>query len=366
MSTRTEWARWPLAALLAIAGIPEAAAAPLVPVHPLDDLAALKAAFAARIGRPVNVLRFNLGEHYADALVQDASAADEFDRYEAIPGQAMAEGAPQKAGGIDCKKKIAFADLDLATGARVLTESRLIAAANGYKKPENVELGSDVFCKEFGWRAILLTDSNSEAMLELTYSASGTSPKARQMQAEGWEKVDMKNLLAGTAKPVATAPKIEPPVITGDGREHDFLRGIDADLARIQTQVGAPLAFKHIGIDKTQLSVDVFQPASKKRVSTWLVDSDGSIKLWREDDTILFDCNKAFATSDIPLARLPEMIAGAPAMIPPLAQGWVKSVAIYRSGLCGAPHIYIQVEDDRGYGNVEYDQRGKLVSAEVQ
>ena len=60
------------------------------------------------------------------------------------------------------------------------------------------------------------------------------------------------------------------------------------------------------------------------------------------------------------------MIAGAPALIPPMAQGWVKSVHIYRSGLCGAPHVYIEIEDDRGFGNVEYDGRGKLISAEVQ
>jgi len=373
MSTRTEhWRRLApaLLALACLAAMPAFAAGLLVPAHPLDDPAALKAAFAARIGHPVNVLRFNLGEHFADALVQNAAASDEFDRYQATPGQAMAEGEPQKAGGIDCRKKIAFADLDLAVGVRVLTQVREIAAANGYRKPENVELGSDIFCKEFAWRGILMMDSDSDVMLELTYKIDGTSPKARQMRADGWAKVDMKALLAGSARAV-TAPaapsKTDHPTTAGDGRKRDFMRGIGTDLARVEAQVGATLAFKHIGIDGTQLSMHVFSPSSRKRVLTYLVDGDdGAIKLWHEEDTIPFDCNKAFAAADLPIDRLPDMIASAPAMIPPLSQGWVKDVSIYRSGLCGAPHIYIKVEDERGYGNVEYDARGKLISAAVQ
>jgi len=342
------------------------AQAPIAPAHPLDNPAGLKAAFDARIGKPVYVLRFNLGEHYADTLVQNAAASDEFDRYQATPGQPMAEGEPQKAGGIDCKKKIAFADLDLAVGVRVLTEARAIAAANGYKTPENVELGSDIFCKEFGWRAILLTDSNSDTMLELTYATNGTSPKARQLHDDGWDKVDMKTLLAGTAKPPPAPPKPDTRPKPGDGRERDFLSGIDADLKRIETEVGAPLAFKHISIDKTQLSAQIFAPSNKKRVMTYIVDDKGAIRLWHEDDTIPFDCNKPFAMSDLPLDRLPQMIAGAPSLIPPMAGASVKNVHIYRSGLCGSPHVYIEIEDERGFGNVEYDARGKLVSAAVK
>lgn len=353
-----------VAGVLACASV--GAQAPIAPAHPLDNPAGLKAAFAARIGKPVHVLRFGFGEHYADALVQNDAAPDEFDRYEAVPGQPMQEAQPQKAGGIDCKKKVAFADLDLAAGARVLAEVREIAAANGYNKPENVELAADIFCKDFGWRGMLLTDSNSDTMLELTFAPDGSSPKARQMKDDGWVKVDMKSLLAGAAHPVPAAPKNEPAPTPGDGRQRDFLRGIDADLARVQEKIGAPLAFKHISIDKTQLSVDVFEPSNKKRVASYIVDDDGSIKLWREDDTIPFDCNKGFAAGEIPLAQLPAMIAGAPALIPPMAQGWVKNVHIYRSGLCGSPHVYIEIEDDRGYGNVEYDGRGKLISAEVQ
>jgi hypothetical protein len=357
-----------LALLCGIACGSAHAAAPVAPAHPLDDPAALKAAFAARIARPVNVLAFTFGENYAEALVQDASAGDEFDVYAAVPGQPMQEGAPKKAGSVDCNKKIAFADLDLAIAANLLAQARSIAAANGYGKPENVLLGADIFCKQFGWRALLTTAANSDTMLELSWTTDGGSPKAQQMHADGWVKVDMKALLAGSAKPPAATPppKEQTRTVAGDGHARDFLQGIDADLARIEAQVGKPLGFKHINIDHEQLSVDVFSPVNKKRVATWLVDGNGAIKLWREDDTIPFDCNKPFAASDFPLARLPDMIAGAPALIPPMAQAQVKDVSIYRSGFCGQPHVYIKIEDDRGYGNVEYDQRGRLVTAEIQ
>jgi hypothetical protein len=366
MRTRTDL---PLrtAALVAVLACTHALGAGIVaPAHPVEDPAAVQAAFGARIGKPVHVLRFTFGEHYADAIVQNDAAQDEFDRYEMVPGQPMKDGEPQKAGSIDCRKRIAFADLDLAVGARVLGEARAIAAANGYSKPENVELGADIFCNDFGWRAMLTSEANSDAMLEIVWAPNGSSPKARQLKGDGWAKVDMKTLAAGQAHPPGAVPKSEPAPTPGDGRTRDFTRGIEADLARVEAKVGAPLAFKHISVDKQQLSVDVFEPSNRKRVASYIVESDGEIKLWREDDTIPFDCNKPFAATDVPLAQLPAMIAGAPALIPPMAQGWVKNVHIYRGGLCGAPHVYIQIEDDRGYGNVEYDGRGRLISAAVQ
>ena len=149
----------------------------IAPTHPLDDPAAVKAAFAARIGHPVHVLSFTFGEHYATATVQNDAAPDEFDRFEMSPGQPMKEGQPQKSGNIDCKKKIAFADVDLTVAARVLGEARSIAAANGYSKPENVELGADVFCNDFGWRALLTSEANSDAMLEIVWAPNGAAPK---------------------------------------------------------------------------------------------------------------------------------------------------------------------------------------------
>ena len=364
MPTRTEVR---FAAMLALVACAPAIAGDIVaPAHPLDDPTAVKAAFAARIGHPVHVLIFDFGEHYATATVQNDAAPDEFDRYEMSPGQPMKEGEPQKSGSIDCKKKIAFADLDLAVAARVLGEARAIAAANGYSKPENVELGADVFCNDFGWRARLTSEANSDAFLEIVWAPNGASPKAREMKNDEWAKVDMKALAAGGAKAPAAPTKNEPAPTPGDGRTRDFTQGIEADLKRVEAKVGAPLAFKHISVDKDQLSVDVFAPDKKKRVASWIVESDGEIKLWREDDTIPFDCNKPFAAADVPIAQLPAMIAGAPALIPPMAQGWVKSVHIYRSGLCGAPHVYIEVEDDRGYGDVEYDGHGRLISAAVK
>jgi len=366
MPTRTDFLLRTAAVVLAFACANAFGADIVAPAHPLDDPAAVKSAFAARIGKPVHVMRFIFGEHYADAIVQNDAAPDEYDRYEMVPGQPMKAGEPQKSGNIDCKKKIAFNDIDLAVGARVLAEARAIAAANGYSKPENVELGADIFCNDFGWRAMLTSEANSDAMLEIVWAPNGSSPKARQLKGDSWAKVDMKTLAAGSAPVPAAAPKNEPPPTKGDGRQRDFTQGIEADLARVEAKVGAPLAFKHISVDKEQLSVDVFEPSNKKKVASYIVESDGEIKLWREDDTIPFDCNKPFAAADVPIAQLPAMIAGAPALIPPMAQGWVKNVHIYRSGLCGSPHVYIEVEDDRGYGNVEYDGRGKLISAAVQ
>ncbi|HEY6895179.1 MAG TPA: hypothetical protein VI258_13475 [Rhodanobacteraceae bacterium] len=362
MRTRTE-----LAAAFALFACASALAADVVaPAHPLDDPAAVKAAFAARIGHPVHVLRFGFGEHYADALVQNDAAQDEFDRFEMTPGQPMKDGEPQKNGSVDCRKKIAFADVDLALAARALGEARAIAAANGYSKPENVQLGADVFCNDFGWRALLTSETNSDAMLEIVWPPNGGAAKARQYRNDGWAKVDMKTLAAGSAKAPPAPPKNEPAPTPGDGRTRDFTRGIAADLARLEAKIGAPLALKHISVGKEQLSVDVFAPDKKKRIATWIVESDGAIKLWREDDAIPFDCNKPFAAADVPIAELPAMIAGAPALIPPMAQGTVRNVHIYRSGLCGAPHVYIEIEDERGYGSVEYDQHGRLVSAAVQ
>ncbi|HEY6985057.1 MAG TPA: hypothetical protein VH375_03165, partial [Rhodanobacteraceae bacterium] len=252
MPTRIEALLHAAALVAALASACAFAADVVAPAHPLDDPAAVKAAFAARIGKSVHVLRFGFGEHYADAIVQNDAAPDEFDRYEMVPGQPMKEGEPQKSGGIDCKKKVAFGDVDLAAGARVLNEARTIAAANGYSKPENVELGADIFCNDFGWRAMLTSEANSDAMLEIVWTPNGAAPKARQLKDDSWVKVDMKTLAAGSAHPPAAAPKNEPAPTAGDGRERDFTRGIEADLARVEAKLGAPLAFKHISVDKEQ------------------------------------------------------------------------------------------------------------------
>src|SRR3954468_14297659 len=98
MPTRTELA---FALALAMSACAPALAGDVVaPAHPLDDPAAVKAAFATRIGHPVHVLSFTFGEHYASATVQNDAAPDEFDRFEMTPGQPMMEGQPQKNGGI--------------------------------------------------------------------------------------------------------------------------------------------------------------------------------------------------------------------------------------------------------------------------
>lgn len=339
------------------------AGAQTAPTSPLDDPAAVKAAFAARIGHPVDVLEFLFGEHYARMLVQTGA---DFDEYEAIPGQALAEGKPKKTGDVDCKRKVAFDAVDATAGARVLAQARAIAAANGYSEPENVTLGAGMLCEAFGWRAILTGARNDDAMLQILWMPDGAAPKAQEFRDDRWRAVDVAKLLAGSAQAAPAPPKAEARTAAGDGRQRDFLRGIEADLARLEAEVGAPLGIMRIGVDPRKLSLDLLQPGNGKRVATWLVDADGAMRLWDEDDTMPLDCNKPFTTADFPLAQLPALIEDALTRIPPMPQARVKGVSVYRSGFCGKPHVYIKLEDRRGYGNVEYDQRGKLVSAEIQ
>lgn len=364
MSTRIDpRARWcgiapcVLQVGLALAQVPNA------PAHPLDEPAALKAAFASRIGRSAELVEFRLGEHHASLLVQQGA---DFDRYEALPGQPMPAGEPVKAAAVDCRGRLAFAALDAATGARLLRQARAIAAANGYDPPGTITLGAGMMCEAMGWRVVLTGAGNLEAQLHLFWPPDGSRGKAREFSADAWHTRDIARLLEGAAPAAPAAPAAAPVELAGDGRTRDFLRDIAGDLARLQAQLGAELAFKRIGFDAQQLSVDLLQDARAKRVSTWLVDREGKLRLWREADAIAFDCNRPFTRADFPFTQLPTLIAAAPGLIEAMPGAVVKDVAIRRSGLCGKPHVYVQVEDARGYGNVEYDQRGRLVSARVQ
>jgi hypothetical protein len=362
MSTRIDLAR---ACALALFACTEASAAPPVaPPRPLEDPAALKAAFAERIGRPVQVLGFRFGEHYSEMLVENTDG--EFDVFEASPGQPMAEGRPKKAGEVDCRKKTPFAALDFVLGARLLAQARAIAGANGYGTPESVELGAGILCEAFGWRARLTQAAGTDALLELHWAPDGGTLKARHLEDGRWVKLDQRALLAGGAQAPPAAPKEQPKSIPGDGRERDFFAGIESDLARLEAAAGSPLALHLVDIDRQQLSVVLAQPRGRMDRATWLVDAQGGLRRWHEDDGPSAWCRKTFALADVPLAGLPAMIAQAPALIPPMAESRVANVTIRRSGTCGKPHVYIKLEDERGYGNVEYDQRGKLLRAEIQ
>jgi hypothetical protein len=360
MSTRTDLRG--ACALLLLVGVQAGAAPATAPAQPLDDPAALKAAFATRIGHPVQVLTFRLGEHYSETLVE--SADGEFDVFEASAGQPLAEGKPKKAGEVDCRKKTAFESLDLAIGARLLGQARAIAAANGYSEPESIELGAGMMCEDFGWRALLTTESDSSALLELRWSAAGDAPKARQFRGDRWVRLDPGTLAAGGAR-ITAAPKARPVSMPGDGRTRDFFGGIEPDLARLEGVAGTPLAFHVIDIDRDQLSVVLAQRDGKER-ATWLVGKDGSLRLWHVDSGPSAWCRKPFTPTDVQLAGLPGMIDQAPTLIPPMATSRVVDVTIRRSDACGRPHVYIKLEDERGFGNVEYDARGTLLRAEIQ
>lgn len=364
MSTRIDLGGACALALALLACAQASAAPPVAPSRPLEDPAALKAAFAARIGRPVQVLEFRFGEHYSETLVENTDG--EFDVFEASTGQPMAEGRPKKAGEVDCRKKTPFAGLDLVVGARLLAQAREIAGANGYGQPESVELGAGIMCEEFGWRARLTRAADTDALLELHWAPDGGALKARQLKEGRWIRLDARSLAAGGAQASTAAPKEEPKSIPGDGRKRDFFTGIESDLARLEAAAGSPLALHLVDIDRQQLSVVLAQPRGRMDRATWLVDAEGGLRLWHEDDGPSAWCRKTFATADVPLAGLPAMIAQAPTLIPPMEGSRVANVTIRRSGSCGKPHVYIKLEDERGYGNVEYDQHGKLLRAEIQ
>lgn len=356
-----------LAALLSCAALPLSAQnAASAPADLLRDGAALKAAFAARIGRTVNVVDVQLNPYSATLVAQDAHERDVIDKYEALPGKPLADGEPQKADSLNCPKwKIALADLDFAVGASLLARARELAKAIGSaEKPIAVSLDSDPFCENFGWH-VYLKDRGDES-IELFAGVDGKTSKARRLHGESWEKVDVDALRSGKATLALAAPAAAPRTSPGDGREHDYLRGIADDLARLEAQNGGPLALQHIGIFADSLYVDVYATKDRRRMTNYSLNVQGAIRS-EDKDTFDADCKKPFTTRDFVFGRLPELIAGAPGLIPPLARGWVHSVHIQRGIVdCDAPYISIDVEDERANGHVEYDARGKLREARVK
>ena len=352
--------------LASLAGPTAAQNQTIAPADLLHDSAALKAAFAARIGRAVNVVEVQLNPYSAMLVAQDARDRDVIDKYEALPGKPLAEGEPQKANSLHCpKRKIALADLDFGTGARLLARAQELAKAIGSaEKPIAVSLDSDPFCENFGWH-VYVKDRGDES-IELFAGTDGKAGKAQRLHGDKWEKVDVDALLAGKSQLALAAPPAQARTTAGDGREHDYLRGIADELARLEAQTGAPLALQHIGIFADSLHVDAYATKDRKRVTSYNFDAQGAIRS-EDKDTSDADCRKPFTTRDFVFERLPEMIAGAPSLIPPLAGGWVHSVHIQRGIVdCDAPYISIDVEDDRANGNVEYSARGKLRRAEVK
>ena len=339
---------------------------PVAPAQLLTDTAALKSAFAARIGHAVNVVEVQLNPYSATLVAQDARDRSMIDKYQALPGKPLAEGEPQKAGSLHCpKRSVALADLDFATAARLLARAQELAKAIGSaEKPIAVSLDSDPFCENFGWH-VYVKDRGDEG-IELFASTDGKTGKAQRLHGDRWEKVDVDALLAGKATLATAAPPPQAQTIAGDGRKHEYLHGIADDLARLEAQVGGPLALQHIGIFEDSLHVDVYATKDRRRMKTSNFAAQGAIR-GEEKETNDADCRKPFTTRDFMFDRLPGMIAGAPSLIPPLARGWVHSVHIQRGIVdCDAPYISIDVEDDRANGNVEYDARGRLRRAEVK
>jgi len=356
--------RGALSALMFLAAAAQAMADDVKAPDPLlSDPAALKNALVAGLGGKADVVEMSLGETYVELVVRDGRR---FAKYSLQPGGSLGQPETADPDMLVCKRKSeVLGKLDFAVAIRALAQSIDLAAANCYKKPDTIRLGTDVFCGGFGWREILPGADNDEAFLEIVWPLGGGAAKARKFEGSSFESVDMKALAAGGAKPQPAITFSGPTQVAGDRRRHDYLLGIQDDLPRFETGLGGPQAFKSLQFNHEHLLVSVFLPDNKKRIASWTMDEHGAMKLDREDDTIFMDCNQPFGARDIAavLGRLPQLVAQAPDELPDIGHAHVTDVRIDRRFICGAPEVTVLVEGDTDSGSVEYEMNGKRIAA---
>jgi len=354
--------RGALIALIFASGTAAAAGA-LAPDPLLADPAALKSAIAARAGTQADVVEMSLGETRVEVVVK---VGKHYTKYAVRPGAALDEGEDVDADTLMCKRKSeALGKLDFAVAIRALAQSIDLAAANHYRKPDDIRLGASVFCGDFGWREVMPGVENDEAFLELVWPVGGGAPKPRKFDGNGFKSVDMKALAAGGAKPPPAITYTGAAQVAGDRRQHDYLLGIKNDVARFETGLGGPQVYKTLQFNHDHLFVNVFLPSNKKRVAAWTMDEHGAFAISREDDTIFMDCNKPFSANDIAavMDRLPQLVAEAPDQFQGIDRPHVTGVRIDRRFICGAPEVTVQVEGDNDSGSVEYEMSGKRITA---
>ena len=130
--------------------------------------------------------------------------------------------------------------------------------------------------------------------------------------------------------------------------------------------IGEPLRLKSVVIDEDQVSVDLFRKDRGRHYFTYLLAADGGIKLWREDDSIMLDCNKPFAPGEAPFANLGDLVARALVAIGPMQDPYVTSAHVSRNFGCGRTEVVVYTEDERAKGRVVFDDRGRQREAEIQ
>jgi hypothetical protein len=181
-----------------------------------------------------------------------------------------------------------------------------------------------------------------------------------------WKRIAAADLRAGTVTAQAPAPEPAKFQRAGDGGRRDFRADPGAGIVMAQQALGHPLALTDIDIDTERMTLRVRDPGNKKRVVTYFVAADGAVEEWRSEETFALDCNTPFSANDYPLRRVPDLIEIARASVPPMREPRVRSVRIYRSGLCGEPHLYVGLEDERANADVEFDARERRVDARIR
>lgn len=355
--------RWVLAALLAsgTAGATEA------PRDLLADGAGLERAFADAIGRPVFVLEANYGPHYVEMTVQDAADPEIYDEYSVTPGAAVSKPKALKVGDVDCKKqKIPLAQLSFEGAARALADAEAIANGNGFKFPGTIHFGPNVFCKELSWRSMMTAPDNTDDGLELLYGQDGKLATARRIVDGRWKKLDLGALKRGEVAALPAPPPSNAAYAAPDGGKRNFRANPLEALALLEATLGGSLKLLDLDFDVDRATFQLLDPQNRKRVLTYFVHADGKVEQWRADDTWSVVCAKPIVATELPIALLPELERRALVSIPAMSRPTAEDVRIRRSGLCGAPRVYVTLEDERATGDVEFDAKGKLIEARVR
>lgn len=348
---------------LALAGS-AAAAPPAIPRLPLAAPEALAATVRAEIGATAEVLELRYDEHFVRLVVERNG---DFDEFEARGGKAFAPGRPLKVRDVECRRKIPLARVDFALGAELRRQASAIAAAQGLDRPILLSLGADMQCKRFGWTAQAFSADN-ERWLRLTWAPDGSKPQAEEYRDGRSTKRDFARLAAAVearAKAAPPTPGGERAGVTKDNAAHDFIGGLAAELERLAHAAPAPLALLAIRVDPRNASVDLQPAGDTRRIATWSLWADGRIEPFHERQSFPGECRKPFAPGDFPLASLPVLLGDALTRLPAMPNARLKDLAIRRGGICGGLQLQIEVEDERGYGLVEYDARGRFVTARI-
>ncbi|WP_347261718.1 hypothetical protein [Rudaea sp.] len=372
---RAAGARAARALVLALAGLAAAgagAAERLAPKHLLHDPALLKDLFAERIAGQSEVIEARFSDATAAITViatDDPHSSESWSASSRSP--VRKDDARRPLAERPCAQlHLPFARLDFAGAARAADQAAAIVEANGYYAGGaavylNVSVGTTPgrSCQRLVWAAEMYSEANPMNRANVEWQLDGSAPVASDATHR---PVPFARLLAGTKRGPKPAAPAAPPA-----PRRDFLHAdIATELAQIEQRLGAPLPLYAVLIDTDMLRIETFEAGSRnKKKREWIFDADTGLRA-AQDTSELADiqCDRPFTTVDFAFGQLSDLIARAPATIPPMANGHVSHVRIDRSSReCRKPPlIQVTIEDERGYGDAIYDARGKLLEAKVR